>query len=155
MGVDEIYAAAAERVGPEGGYAGDLTAEEAWRLLDEDPDAVLVDIRTKPEWMFVGIPDLGATGKDLVLVQWHTFPAMSENPNFVEELVAKGVTPDKVAIFICRTVNRSLVAAKAMTAKGYPRCYRLVDGFEGSLDDEKHRGTRNGWKAAGLPWVQG
>lgn len=42
-----------------------------------------------------------------------------------------------------------------MTAKGFPHCYFLLDGFEGSLDEEKHRGVRDGWKAAGLPWIQG
>ena len=155
MVVNEIYAAAAEQAGAGVGYAGDITVEDAWRLLKNDPDAVLVDVRTKAEWMFVGIPDLGAAGKKPVLVQWHLFPAMSENPAFAEELSAAGVTPDAAALFICRTANRSPQAAKAMTAKGYRRCYVVTEGFEGPPDDYKHRGTLHGWKAAGLPWVQG
>ena len=33
----------------------------------------------------------------------------------------------------------------------------LVDvaGFEGPLDDMRHRGAISGWKAEGLPWLQG
>ena len=103
----------------------------------------------------MGVPDLSAVDREPVFAQWLLAPAMSENPNFFAELTARGVTPDKAAILMCRTVNRSPKAARAMTAKGFPRCYFLRDGFEGSLDDEKHRGHRDGWKAAGLPWIQG
>ena len=155
MVVEEIFATAFKRVDTSAGYAGDVTAEEAWRLVKVDPDAYLIDIRTRAEWSCVGIPDLSPIGREPVLAQWQVAPAMNENPNFINELAAQKVTPDKVAIFMCRTVNRSPRAARAMTANGYTRCYYLIDGFEGSLDEHKHRGNRDGWKAAGLPWVQG
>lgn len=155
MAVEDIFTTASERVVTSAGYAGDVTAEEAWRLIKDNSDAYLIDVRTQAEWSYVGIPDLSAIGRKPVLAQWLLAPAMGENPDFVDELAALGVTPDKAAIFMCRTVNRSPRAARAMTANGYPRCYYLIDGFEGSLDDHKHRGNRDGWKAAGLPWVQG
>lgn len=155
MGLEAIQAAAAERVGPDAGYAGEVTPEEAWHLLSEDPNAVLVDVRTQPELMFVGVPDLGGVAAELVLVEWQVFPAMSEDPDFAEKVATRGVTPDKTAIFICRSGNRSAAAACAMTAAGVARCYNLIDGFEGGLDGERHRGARGGWKAMGLPWVQG
>ncbi len=155
MGLEAIQAAAAERVGPDAGYAGEVTPEEAWHLLSEDPNAVLVDVRTQPELMFVGVPDLGGVAAELVLVEWQVFPAMSEDPDFAETVAARGVTRDKTAIFICRSGNRSASAARAMTAAGVARCYNLIDGFEGGLDGERHRGARGGWKAMGLPWVQG
>ena len=155
VAVEEIYTTAHKRVDATAGYAGDLTVEEAWSLLKDDPQAVLVDIRTQAEWSYVGVPDLSAVDREPVFAQWLLAPAMSENPNFFAELTGQGVTPDKAAILMCRTVNRSPKAARAMTAKGFPRCYFLRDGFEGSLDDEKHRGHRDGWKAAGLPWIQG
>ena len=31
-------------------YAGDITPQESWTLLSENPDAVLVDVRTDAEW---------------------------------------------------------------------------------------------------------
>lgn len=155
MAVGEIYETASQRVESSAGYAGDLKVEEAWSLLEDDPDAVLIDIRTKAEWSYVGVPDLSAIGREPVFAQWQLFPSKSENPNFFDELAAQGAGPDKAAIVMCRTVNRSGKAVRAMTAKGYPRSYLLLDGFEGSHDGNKHRGHRDGWKAAGLPWVQG
>lgn len=153
--VEEIYAIAFTRIDASAGYAGNLTVEEAWSLLGRDPDAVLVDIRTQAEWSYVGVPDLSAIGREAVFAQWLLALSMRENQNFFNELAAQGVTPGKAAIIMCRTVNRSPKATRAMTAKGFPHCYFLLDGFEGSLDEEKHRGVRDGWKAAGLPWVQG
>ena len=80
---------------------------------------------------------------------------MGVNPNFSAELANRGVTPDQTTLFICRSGNRSAAAAIAMTAKGFTRCYNVAEGFEGPLDADKHRGTLGGWKARGLPWVQG
>ena len=38
-----------------GQYKGDMTVQQAWDLLQSDPRTVLVDVRTEPEWMFVGL----------------------------------------------------------------------------------------------------
>ncbi len=152
---EAIYKAAAARVDPAAGYAGDLLPDEAWTLLLEDPAAMLVDVRTQPEWAFVGLPDLTRARKQPVLVSWQIFPAMDRNPNFEAELATRGVGPEATVIFLCRSGQRSAAAARAMTEKGFSRCYNLLEGFEGPLDEERHRGTRGGWKARGLPWVQG
>jgi rhodanese-related sulfurtransferase len=56
--------------------------------------------------------------------------------------------------FICRSGVRSRHAAEAATAAGLGPAYNVLDGFEGQLDRERHRGI-GGWKADGLPWVQG
>jgi len=155
VSVEAIHAAAARRVGADAGYAGEVTPDEAWTLLCEDPSAVLVDVRTQPEWAFVGLPDLSAAHKQPVLVSWQVFPAMEQNPNFAAELATRGVTPDATVIFMCRSGGRSAAAARAMTAKGFSRCYNMQEGFEGPLDGNRHRGVCGGWKARGLPWVQG
>ena len=39
---------------PEGDYAGDVTARDAWEGLETNPNAVLVDVRTKVEWQLIG-----------------------------------------------------------------------------------------------------
>ena len=124
-------------------------------MLREEADACPRDGRTEAEWSDVGTHDLSHVGRKPIFAQWLLAPAMSENPNFFDDLAAQGMTPGKAAIVMCRTVNRSLKAARAMTAKGFPRSYFMLEGFEGSLDGEKHRGLRDGWKAAGLPWIQG
>jgi rhodanese-related sulfurtransferase len=48
---------------------------------------------------------------------------------------------------------RSKAAAAAAARAGYAKVYNVVEGFEGALDAEQHRGAA-GWKAAGLPWRQ-
>jgi len=155
VSLDAIHEAAAGRVDASAGYAGEVLPDEAWTLLLEDPAAVLVDVRTQPEWAFVGLPDLTRAQKQPVLVSWQIFPAMDRNPNFEAELATREVRPDATVIFLCRSGVRSAAAARAMTAKGFSRCYNLQEGFEGPLDGHRHRGTCGGWKARGLPWVQG
>ncbi|MFS0898611.1 rhodanese-like domain-containing protein [Mycolicibacterium litorale] len=134
-------------------YAGDITPEEAWQLLDDNPDAVLVDCRTDAEWRFVGVPDLSALSRDVVFVEWNRTDG-TRNQGFVEDLQAAGVTPgERPVVFLCRSGNRSIGAAEAATAAGIGPSYNILDGFEGDLDEQKHRG-RTGWKAVGLPWRQ-
>lgn len=138
-----------------GGYAGDLTPQEAWDLLAREPDAQLVDVRTAAEWNFVGTPDLSAIGRTLHCLEWQRFPAMAQNSNFVAEAhAALGGRTDAPILFICRSGGRSRSAAAAMTAAGYRRSYNVASGFEGDHDAQRHRGKQNGWKAAGLPWKQ-
>jgi rhodanese-related sulfurtransferase len=134
-------------------YAGDVTPSDAWSELGNDKAAQLVDVRTKPEWAFVGVPDLARHGKKPVLLAWQDYPAMQVNPNFAAEL-ARAV-PDRNAplYFLCRSGARSRAAAMAATEAGYKSCYNILDGFEGGLDPARHRG-KAGWKAAGLPWLQ-
>lgn len=78
----------------------------------------------------------------------------TRNPGFVDDLQAAGITPgERPVVFLCRSGNRSIGAAEAATAAGIGPSYNILDGFEGDLDEQKHRG-RTGWKAVGLPWRQ-
>jgi rhodanese-related sulfurtransferase len=134
-------------------YAGDITPEEAWKLLSEDTDAVLVDCRTEAEWRFVGVPDVSSLGREVVYIEWSRTDG-THNDAFVDELVAAGVQPGaRPVVFLCRSGNRSIGAAEAATEAGIAPAYNVLDGFEGNLDERKHRGG-TGWKAVGLPWTQ-
>ena len=135
-------------------YAGELTAVETYALLERDPDAVLIDVRTRAEWSYVGVPDLSGLGRGVVVVEWQSFPDGRPNPSFIGDLAAAGVRPDAPVAFICRSGARSRFAAEAATAEGFSAAYNVSDGFEGPLDPAGHRGTIAGWKAAGLPWRQ-
>ena len=139
---------------PNESYAGDISAREAWELLSREPEAVLVDIRSRAEWSFVGVPDLSALGKETAFVEWQVFPGMAPNEGFAEEMRATEVSPDRAVVFICRSGQRSMHAAVAMTKRGFARCFNLAGGFEGPLDNDGHRGRLDGWKVAGLPWKQ-
>lgn len=134
----------------------DVTA--AWEGLVSGPSSQLVDVRTRAEWTYVGIPDLAPIGKRAVLVEWQTFPDQTVVARFVERLAGElktlGVQPEDDLYFICRSGTRSLAAARALAKVGYTSCHNVSRGFEGPLDDLRHRGTLGGWKASGLPWLQ-
>lgn len=136
-------------------YAGDVDAKKAWEILAANPQAVLVDVRTKPEWEFVGVPSLDALGRQAVFVPWQVYPSMEVNPRFVDDLVAAGIDKGTPVLFICRSGGRSRSAAISAAAAGYGSCYNVSGGFEGPHDPGRHRGALDGWKALGLPWVQG
>ena len=136
-----------------GAYAGDVSPREAWDLLATEANAVLVDVRTQPEWSFVGQPDLTRLGKRAVPLSWQVYPGMQVDAAFADRLAGIVADPGAPILFLCRSGARSKAAAIAMTGRGYGRCYNIANGFEGGLDADGHRGQRAGWKADGLPWV--
>ena len=112
-----------------------------------------MDCRTDAEWRFVGVPDLSSLQREVLFIEWNRVDG-THNDAFVEELKAAGVTPgDRPVVFLCRSGNRSIGAAEAATAAGITPSYNVLDGFEGNLDENNHRG-KTGWKAVGLPWKQ-
>ncbi len=136
-------------------YAGDVTPDSAYEALATDPDAVLVDVRTQTELVYVGLPDLSGIGKRVVVVEWTTYPHGRRDDTFVDQLGEAGLDPSHPVYFLCRSGSRSRGAAIVATAAGYTQAYNVGSGFEGSVDEHGHRGNANGWKAAGLPWRQG
>jgi rhodanese-related sulfurtransferase len=135
-------------------YAGDIRPEQAWKLLGENPEAVLVDVRTDAEWRFVGVPDLSSLGREAVYIEWNSVDG-TRNDKFVADLAEQlpAATGDRPVIFLCRSGNRSIGAAEAATEAGFAPSYNVLDGFEGHLDADGHRGGV-GWRAIGLPWKQ-
>lgn len=132
---------------------------EAWNILSGDKDAVLVDVRTGPEWSFVGGADLSDLGKDVIRIEWKSWPDMSPNPAFVGALMDRTEGLPSRFLFICRSGARSMHAAEAvadaLSARGEAvPCINVAEGFEGDLDADDHRGGLNGWKARGLAWRQ-
>lgn len=128
--------------------------KKTWEALESNPEAHLVDVRTDVEWNFVGVPDLNETGKQALLIPWQVYPTMQRNGSFEDNLKQAGLTVDHHVYFICRSGARSMAAAEAAKAAGFPHVYNVADGFEGPIDAEGHRGYAAGWKADGLPWRQ-
>ncbi len=136
-------------------YAGDVSPKDAYDALMADPTAVLVDVRTRAEWTYVGVPVLPDLTKDVHFIEWQTYPHGEVNTAFVEEMREQGIAQGQAVYFICRSGVRSAFAASAYTATGGGPAYNVSEGFEGDHDGEQHRGIAAGWKAAGLPWRQG
>jgi len=149
MTVESILATARSR-GSELGltYSGALTPPEAWAVRQSLPQAVIVDVRCAAEWQFVGVVP------EAVRVELRTYPGMVPNAAFVEQLQQQ-VGKDKTVLFLCRSGARSDEAARLAAEAGYAEVYNILEGFEGDRDAEQHRGRVNGWKAHGLPWIQG
>jgi rhodanese-related sulfurtransferase len=139
-------------------YAGDISPAEAWELLSAAAPCALVDVRTKPEWTYVGLPNLAAVQRSPILLEWQVYPDMQVAPDFVASLGARletaGQDRGAPVLFLCRSGVRSRAAAIAVTAAGWSRCYNVAGGFEGPPDGSGHRGGLEGWKASGLPWTQ-
>ncbi len=135
-------------------YAGDVTPHEAYAALEQEPEAVLVDVRTAAEWAYVGMPDLAGLQKRVVAIEWQTYPDGERNGAFLGELRAAGVGPGTPVYFLCRSGFRSAAAAALVTDEGLGPAYNISQGFEGPTDEQGHRSIA-GWKVDGLPWRQG
>ena len=128
---------------------------QVWEALISNDQARLVDVRTDVEWTQIGVPDLTAARKDVVLLSWQVAPTMQVNPGFVAEMAAAGITPEHDIYFLCRSGVRSMAAAQAAQAAGFPRVFNITDGFEGPPGPSGARGTIAGWQADELPWKKG
>ena len=128
-------------------YAGALLPREAFELWKQAPGAVLIDVRTKAEWDYVGrVPDA-------LEIEWNHYPS-GRNAQFAATL--QSAAPGKTAplLFLCRSGVRSAAAADLATQLGYTGAINILQGFEGDVDASGHRNTVGGWRAAGLPWKQ-
>lgn len=138
---------------------GEVGPEAAWDGLASG-GAILIDVRTRAEWSFVGLPDLSDRGAEPALIEWQRYPDMAVDPAFAEAALAAAARAGADTVyFLCRSGARSMRAALATAAAaaeaGRPlACFNVAEGFEGDLDETGRRGRRNGWKARGLPWRQ-
>ena len=131
-------------------YAGAVTPEEAWQLLQSDDTTVLVDVRTQAERDWVGKVSIAAHQHHAV--QWNLYPAGTPNPDFLSQLQAAAPEKNSKILFLCRSGVRSRHAAKAASQAGYLHCFDILEGFEGDKNTEGHRKTVGGWCFHRLPW---
>ena len=135
----------------------EITPQQAWDILRTDPQAVLLDVRSRFEYEYVGHP----TGS--VNVPWQEVPDWKVDPEFVSKvkerlaaLTENGNTPDTLTILaLCRSGKRSMDAGLKLASSGFINVINIAEGFEGPLDGNGHRSKRGGWRYHGLPWKQG
>ena len=132
-----------------------LTPIQAWQMIQEKPQTVMIDVRSSMEFLFIGHP------KGAINVPWIDEPDWIINPNFtkqVRQILLGGASCNEEGcapvVLICRSGKRSLEAAKKLVEDGLNEVYNIDGGFEGPLDEEHHRSTRAGWRFDGLPWEQ-
>ncbi len=131
-----------------------ITAPEAWEICQQDPRALLIDVRSSMEFLFVGHPQ-GA-----IHIPWIDEPDWVINKNFATEIRKlalgglKESADDVPIILICRSGNRSDDAGKVLLDSGMKNVCHIDEGFEGKLDENHHRSTVGGWRYHDLPWEQ-
>jgi rhodanese-related sulfurtransferase len=128
-----------------------VTPDEAWVILQADPNVILVDVRTNAERDWVGKVDIPAIQHHAV--QWSLYPGGTPNPDFMEQLGTVTQQKNHIILFLCRSGVRSRHAAKLATENNYIECYDILEGFEGDKDALGHRKTVGGWCKMGLPWI--
>jgi rhodanese-related sulfurtransferase len=148
-----LHSHAAARKIASSSHAGDVLAQEVWKYVTDAP-AIIVDVRTAPEWKFSGIPNMNGTHGKLATISWVRYPDFDANPAFISDIQQAAPDKEHPIFFLCKTGGRSHQAANVVAALGYSQCYNILHGFEGDANDARQRGKINGWKAAGLPWTQ-
>jgi rhodanese-related sulfurtransferase len=126
-----------------------LNPLQTWDLWQEHSNALLVDVRTKMEHVFVGHPP------GSIHIAWKEAPDWQVNTHFVSEVEKYQLDKTVPVLLLCRSGQRSLEAAMALQAAGFTHLVNIIDGFEGPLDQQQHRGQIAGWRHDGLPWRQG
>ncbi|MFO1105096.1 MAG: rhodanese-like domain-containing protein [Amaricoccus sp.] len=130
----------------EAGDVKGISPVQAWDMISAGA-ATLLDVRTVEERAYVGrVPGTKH-------VAWATGTAMTRNPHFVRQVTA-AFPKDTPLVLLCRSGKRSRAAGEALVRAGFTRIFNVDEGFEGEIDETKHRGLSGGWRFHGLPWEQ-
>ena len=134
-------------------YKRNLLPKMAIERLQNNPQALFVDVRSKAEFKYLGYPE------NSILIPWIDDPDWAPNPEefsdaVMQELDGRENLSDTEIILICRSGFRSNEALKYLENKGFTQVSHVASGFEGDLDENDHRGNLNGWRHDGMPWSQ-
>ena len=122
---------------------------DAWAHLQQEPDTLFIDVRMEIESKYVGHPP------GVVNIPWVEYPALKPDPaGFVAAVDRLARSKDQTLVLICRSGERTVDAGIALEKAGYTQVVNVLEGFEGDLDEDQHRGTESGWRFDGLPWTQ-
>jgi rhodanese-related sulfurtransferase len=125
-----------------------LHPTKAYEVIKDDPNTLLIDCRTEVEFFYVGHPT------DAINIEWNTAPEFEINPHFADQVLRMAGRKDRPVILICRSGKRSVDAGLELERHGFTNVSNVLEGFEGELDHEHHRGNLGGWRKHSLPWRQ-
>ena len=115
-----------------------IKSSEIKKFIENNPDTVLLDVRTEDEWNTVGKPNT----KDLGIKSF--FITISQDQSFLDN-VKKNINKKNQVLVMCAAGGRSIIAANLLANEGY-NTLNVSDGFSGNAQDP-------GWKNLGLPSV--
>ena len=119
-----------------------LPSKEVEEYLKNNPNCVLLDVRTEEEWNIDGKPD----GEQISLKTFFLtiqFSDKSFNNNFEDQFDKLNIEKDCEILTMCMGGIRSQGAAELLTKENY-NCTNISDGFLGNQESL-------GWKKSGLP----
>jgi len=134
-----------------------ISPAEAWKLIQEEPKSIFIDVRSHMEFLFIGHP------VGVIHIPWIDEPDWTVNPRFVvdiRQLILGGLSHDEgnphnvPILLICRSGQRSRESGELLVQEGFANVYNISTGFEGELNDNHQRSTTNGWRFDGFPWEQ-
>ena len=115
-----------------------IKSSEIKKLIENNSNTVLLDVRTEDEWKTIGKPDT----KDLGIKSF--FITISQDTSFLDE-VKQNINKDNQVLVMCAAGGRSIIAANLLASEGY-KTFNVSDGFSGNGEDP-------GWKNLGLPSI--
>ncbi len=110
--------------------------------LKNNPNCVLIDVRTEEEWINDGKPDGEKIGISTYFLSIQ-FADKSFNENFEKDFEKLGIKKDSEILTMCMGGVRSQAAAELISKKNY-KCSNISDGFLGNNENI-------GWKENNLP----
>jgi rhodanese-related sulfurtransferase len=126
-----------------------VTPRQAYELLEQDPAAIYLDVRTEAEFE-AGHP-AGARNVPVVFFD----PSARQpvpNPDFVAT-VGRHLAPTTKLVVGCQSGGRSQHACELLARAGYTDVANVHGGFGGARDQAGR--VVPGWAAAGLPVERG
>jgi len=122
-----------------------IPSKDLEKFTKENPTSILLDVRTEEEWNTVGKP----SGKKLKIKTYFISLLKGaqriKNDNFVHDVNSKKISKEDPILVICRSGQRSQMAATLLQQEGYKNCINISDGFEGNVN------VGLGWKNSNLP----
>ena len=115
-----------------------IKSSEIKKFVENNPNTVLLDVRTEDEWNTIGKPDTKGLGIKSVFI------TISQDPSFLDN-VKQAIDKQKQVLVMCAAGGRSIIAANLLATEGY-NALNVSDGFSGNGQDP-------GWKNLGLPSV--
>ena len=119
-----------------------IKSSEIKKLLTDNKNVELLDVRTQDEWDNIGRPDGENLGLKTHFITIVRSPDPTANKEFINE-VKKVIDINKELLVMCKAGGRSMMASQLLSQEKI-NCINVSDGFEGNGEDP-------GWKNEGLP----
>lgn len=134
----------------------EIYPNEAYEILEQQEEAVLIDVRSTVEYEFVGHPLKALHVPIKEPPGWDTQLDFVKNTRLalIQRFPENNAINEISVLMLCRSGKRSGLGAEMLIKDGFTKVYNVLEGFEGDKDGNGHRNTINGWRFHGLPWEQ-